>query len=100
MKRREFIENSVGLTSLLAVWVDALADDASKYTEHISSVLISQDEKKLVVVTRNFHYIFLAQPTLVKTLKSSFHPYVSGRFSDFRVSSNGVTKHGAINNAA
>lgn len=91
MKRREFIEQSAGLTALLTVWVDALADDASTYTEHISSVLVSQDETKLVVVTHNFHYIFAAQQTLVKTLKSSFHPHVSGRFSDFRVSSSGLT---------
>jgi hypothetical protein len=91
MKRREFIEKSAVVTALLAVGVDALADDASNYTERISSVLISQDEKKLVVVTRNYHYIFPAQPTLVKTLKGSFHPHVSGRFADFRVSPYGVT---------
>jgi hypothetical protein len=91
MKRREFMEKSAGLITLLAAWVDALADDASAYTEHISSVLISQDETRLVVIGSVFHYVFVAQPTLVKTLKGSFHPYVSGRFYKFSVSSDGET---------
>ena len=59
------------------------------YSEVVSSVLITKDGKKLVVMTDRFHYTFDASPALLRTLKGSFHQYVTARFSDFHVSPNG-----------
>jgi hypothetical protein len=59
------------------------------YEEAVSSILISQDEQTLVVVTPNYHYILGASPGIVKTLKSSFKKYVSAYFSDFKVDLSG-----------
>ncbi len=61
----------------------------ARYEEAVSSILISQDEQTLVVVTPNYHYIFGAPPGIVKTIKSSFKKYVSAHFSDFKVGLSG-----------
>lgn len=87
MNRRGFIQHGLGW---LAV-TDGVAHGATPdiYKETISSVLITQDSKKLVVMSGKYHYIFNASPALVSTLKGNFHPYVTATFSDFQVSSSG-----------
>jgi hypothetical protein len=53
--------------------------------EMVSSVLITADEKQLVVMTSRYHYIFEMPPPVLATLKGSFHPYVSATFSELHV---------------
>lgn len=45
----------------------------SSYVETVSSVLITQDGKKIVVMVQPYHYIFDASPALVAALKAPFH---------------------------
>jgi hypothetical protein len=59
--------------------------------ESISAVLISSDDKKLVVVTGKFHYVFDAPSTLVQTVKGPLHPFVQCAFSQFHVDIDGKT---------
>jgi hypothetical protein len=65
--------------------------EEESYRENISTVLISKDEKNLIVVTRQFHYIFDAPTTIVTSLKSSFHHLLSAGFSNFYVDASGKT---------
>lgn len=53
--------------------------------ETVSSVLISTDGARLVVMTSHFHYIFEIPAPVLAALKGSFHPYVRAEFSVFRV---------------
>jgi hypothetical protein len=89
MNRRRFIEQS----SWWLAMAGSVAQGATTetYKEVISSVLITENGKKLVVTTSQYHYIFDAPPALVRTLKEKFHPYVTATFSDFHVSSSGKT---------
>lgn len=61
------------------------------YNENISSILISQDKKKIVVISEKFHYIFDAPATLIKTLESPIHSKIAASFDSFK-----VTKDNAI----
>lgn len=56
---------------------------ASKET--VSSVLISADGARLVVMTSHFHYIFEIPAPVLAALKGSFHSYVRAEFSVFHV---------------
>jgi hypothetical protein len=55
------------------------------YTETISSVLLSQDNKHLVAIGDNRHYVFDAPEPLVSALHSNLHPRLSAEFSTFHV---------------
>jgi hypothetical protein len=74
----------------------ASTPDAPTTNEIVSSVLVSEDDKKLVVMTPGYHYIFELPPTLLTTLKSDFHPYVEAIFSGFKVNSKGQVS-GSVN---
>lgn len=63
--------------------------NAATTNEIVSSVLVSEDGNRLVVMTPSYHYIFELPPTLLTALKSDFHPYVEAIFSEFRVNSKG-----------
>lgn len=56
-----------------------------EYTEEISSVLISQDKKKIVAITNQYHYMFDAPQGLIKILESPIHNKVSATFNSFKV---------------
>lgn len=60
------------------------------YTETISSVLVSEDEKRLAVIGNGHHYIFDAPPVLVRALRSPVHPQLSATFAGFHLDRNGV----------
>ena len=92
--RREFLELSLGW--LVAGAAQAASRTELSYTEQVSSVLMSADNKKLVVMTPKFHYIFDAPPQLVQTLKADFHSHVQASMGVFTVSSKGHTR-GQIN---
>ncbi|GAA0753052.1 hypothetical protein LRH25_26405 [Ideonella azotifigens] len=60
-----------------------------RYTETISSLLISQDRKNIVVIGSGYHYIFDAPPGLLALLASPLHARSKGNLSSFRVDAKG-----------
>jgi hypothetical protein len=56
-----------------------------RYKETFTSVLISTDDKHLVAVGTNHHYVFDAPPTLVAALHSELHARLRAEFSTFHV---------------
>jgi hypothetical protein len=61
------------------------------YTEQVSSVLISEDDETLVVMTKDFHYIFPAPSPLPLALQGRLHAYSRAEFSSFHVRKCGET---------
>lgn len=55
------------------------------YRERISSVLVSQDGKTLVILGSDYHYIFEAPPAIVRTLTRDYQRYVEAGFGTFSV---------------
>lgn len=76
--------------SLAAASLPACSSTPSKgINETVSSVLVTQDGKKLVVMTPQYHYIFDLPPTILNALRGDFHPSVDAAFQHFRVDSKG-----------
>ena len=61
-----------------------------RYTESISSVLVSEDGRRLAAIGSNHHYIFEAPEVLVKALRSPVHPQLTATFSTFHIDQRGV----------
>ena len=60
------------------------------YTETISSVLVSGDEKRIAAIGEHHHYIFGAPEALVKALRSPVHPQLTATFTTFHIDQRGV----------
>jgi hypothetical protein len=56
-----------------------------RYSETFTSCLISSDNKHIVAVGGNHHYVFDAPAPLVAALHSSVHPQLHAEFSTFHV---------------
>lgn len=63
----------------------------TKYVENISSILITQDQKNLVVFSKKYHYIFDMPSTLPGMLDASFRRKLMAGFDAFRVDATGKT---------
>ena len=61
-----------------------------RYTESISSVLVSEDGKRIAAIGSNHHYIFEAPEVLVKALHSPVHSQLSATFTTFHIDQRGV----------
>ena len=61
-----------------------------RYTESISSVLVSGDDKRIAAIGSNHHYIFGAPEVLVKALRSPVHPQLTATFTTFHIDQHGV----------
>ena len=90
MNRRKFLTTSGAVIVLGGLFGCASdnADSAKRYQEHIASVLISTDKTKLLVIGKDYHYIFDLPATLLKALQTNFHPYIQASISQFSVSKN------------
>lgn len=90
-ERRFFLlSGGLGVAAILSGCTARLFAD-HQYTETVSSVLISQDNKKIAVIGNEYHYVFDAPDVLIRTLTSSFHRSVKGDFSTrFFVNSSGA----------
>lgn len=64
----------------------------TQYTESISSILITEDNKKLAVIAPKYHYVFDMPQTLPEILNSSFRKNIEANFFFFRVKNNGERK--------
>jgi hypothetical protein len=60
------------------------------YTETITSVLVSGDEKRIAAIGSSHHYIFAAPEVLVKALRSPVHPQLTATFTTFHIDPRGV----------
>ena len=63
---------------------------AHRYTESISSVLVSEDGTRIAAIGSNHHYIFGAPEVLVKALRSPVHPQLAATFSTFHIDPRGT----------
>jgi hypothetical protein len=61
-----------------------------RYTESISSVLVSGDGRRIAAIGSNHHYIFVAPEVLVKALRSPVHPQLTATFSTFHIDQRGM----------
>lgn len=61
-----------------------------RYTESISSVLVSEDGQRIAAIGSNHHYIFGAPEVLVKALRSPVHPQLAATFSTFHIDQRGT----------
>jgi hypothetical protein len=97
MKRRESIKLMVGLlvgglVSGCAVMHET-ADPkltnnmfkADTYTEVFSTIYLSTDDKKLVVMTPRYHYIFDVSYPLLVALKTELHSSITGYLGDMHI---------------
>jgi hypothetical protein len=62
----------------------------NRYSETISSVLVSEDGKRLAAIGSGHHYIFDAPDVLVKALRSPVHPQLTATFAAFHLDQRGV----------
>jgi hypothetical protein len=63
---------------------------ARSYTETISSVLVSEDGRRIAAIGSNHHYIFDAPDVLVKALRSPVHPQLTATFAAFHLDPRGT----------
>lgn len=59
------------------------------YKESFSSILISEDQKKIVILGEKFHYVFDVPERLPEFLSSPLRPSLSARFSHVSVEEDG-----------
>lgn len=69
---------------------EATAPAEHRYTETISSVLISEDGQRIAAIGDGHHYIFGAPEVLVKALRSPVHAQLTATFSTFHIDPRGV----------
>ena len=65
----------------------------SWYYEQVSAFMITEDGKKLVVLGRDYHYIFDLLASLRPVLQSGYRKSLHTQFTDFRGNGSGVTGH-------
>ncbi len=79
---------SLGMTGCVTHELrEKIRSDAS-YTEEVTSVLMSEDGKKLVFIGDGYHYVFDAPVGLLHSLRSSFRKSLFAKFKEFRVDKN------------
>lgn len=81
---------ALALAGCAAATREAPRPQEHRYTESISSVLVSGDDQRIAAIGSDHHYIFGAPATLVKALRSPVHPQLTATFSAFRVDAHGV----------
>jgi len=69
---------------------EAAKPQEHRYTETISSVLVSEDGQRIAAIGDGHHYIFGAPEPLVKALRSPVHPQLTATFSTFHIDPRGV----------
>jgi hypothetical protein len=71
--------------SLVSCTAAMYSDNRDYYNETVSSVLITKDNSKLVVVGDNYHYLFDNTNVLASIVKSPIHGKMEAEFSKFIV---------------
>ena len=60
------------------------------YSETISSVLVSEDGRRIAAIGSSHHYIFDAPDVLVRAVRSPVHPQLTATFAGFHLDQQGV----------
>ena len=79
---------SLGLTGCFTHELNEKIRNDASYTEEVTSVLMSEDGKKLVFIGNDYHYIFDAPVGLSRSLRSSFRKSLFAKFKEFSVDKN------------
>lgn len=88
-RRQLLIAGVAGLASSLSGCVTPKLFEPRVYREKVSSVLVSEDNQKLVIFTKDFHYIFDLPAELATVLKGSLHRHVKANIFQFQLDANG-----------
>lgn len=94
MIRRKFMFNvltAIAATTGLGGCVTYKLIEPDEYEEQVSSLLISQDGKHIIIITKQYHYIFDAPSTVVASVKSDYRAAITASFSGFDVNADGET---------
>ena len=88
-RRLILFSGGIGVAAFLSGCLTPKLYEHNRYTENVSSILISQDKKKVAVIGKDYHYLFNTPDVVVRTLGSSFYKEVDGGFEGFYVKSTG-----------
>ena len=103
MERRQFIKLISVAVGAAALSSCELAQDIAEpsltkglfkeesYYENLSKIYLSGDDKKLIVISTKYHYIFDIPKALVATFKTSLHQFVTGTLGEMIVDGNNKT---------
>jgi hypothetical protein len=80
---------SLGMAGCVTPALNKMIKKDTSYAEEVTSVLISEDEKKMVFIGDRYHYIFNAPDVLSSSLKSSFQKSLYFFFEGFWADKNG-----------
>ncbi|WP_063897652.1 hypothetical protein [Burkholderia ubonensis] len=89
MKRRHFLALSIATASGLTAGCKGIGPitdrwlDDSKYDETLSAFLITQDGKKLVVLGKQYHYVFDMPPQLRAVMTAPYRQKLDTEFIGF-----------------
>ena len=83
-RRRFLCAGLVGMAGGLSGCTEALYR-RMEYKEEVSSVLFTEDMKKIVIIGKDYHYIFDAPEALVRSLRSNLHARMHASFYPFDV---------------
>lgn len=83
-RRRFLCAGLVGMAGGLSGCTEALYRK-TEYKDVVSSVLFTEDMKKIVIIGKDYHYIFDAPEALVRSLRSSLHARMHASFYPFDV---------------
>jgi hypothetical protein len=79
---------SIGVTGCATHELRETIRNDATYVEEVTSILMSEDGKKLVFIGDGYHYIFDAPVKLFHSLNSSFQKSLFAKFKGFRVDKN------------
>jgi len=83
-RRRFLCAGLVGVAGGLSGCTEALYRK-TEYKEVVSSVLFTEDMKKIVIIGKDYHYIFDAPEALMRSLRSNLHARMHASFYPFDV---------------
>lgn len=93
MNRRLFITALVlsisglsGCITTSALFSEVEKKEYKEYSESVSRILSTPDGKKIVVIGKDYHYIFDVSSKLIALMNSPLHPYLSAEMKGFDVS--------------
>ena len=89
-RRRLLLASLIGVAAGTSGCASTAGPVIQTYSETISSLFVTQDGSKLLVVGQRYHYFFDAPPHLVQALSAPWHEQMTGELSSFHVDTKGV----------
>lgn len=65
-------------------------NESASHDEAVSSILMTQDQQKLVVIGADHHFVFAMPKGFASALKAKFRRVIVAEFGEFRVHADGV----------